>query len=149
MIWDLLSGTVDFIKSWFLGKQEIAKKKQEMLMADLENRARLLRDRETFNHEWEMASLTDKDKWLRRVSFLMFAMPFFVAIFSPDYVKHYFEHALSSLPDWYIKIWIGINGSVWGISQLKNYIPQMISNVRKPKFILPAPEETDGKNTSA
>jgi hypothetical protein len=41
---------------------------QEMKKAEQENRARLLRDKQSNNAEWEMATLTDKDKWLRRGS---------------------------------------------------------------------------------
>ena len=104
---------------------------QEIKKAEKENRARLLSDKQTHNSEWEMASLTDKDKWLRRGSFTMFAAPFFWALYDPAAVEQYFNVALSAMPDWYVQIFCSMVGGVWGISALKNTAPALIGGVIK------------------
>lgn len=125
MIGLIIGEVIGFVKLWWQGRQEIAKSKQEMKKAELENRARLLREEQSNNHEWEMAALTDKDKWIRRLSFIMFSAPFVVAIVSPEHVKIYFDTAISSIPNWFKDTWVAINGAIWGISALKNPISQM------------------------
>ena len=104
---------------------------QEIKKAEKENRARLLRDTKTNNHEWEMANLTDKDKWLRRISFTMFSGPFVWALFDPTGVEQYFNIALSAMPEWYIQVYAGMVGGVWGISALKNTAPALVTGVVK------------------
>ena len=116
----LISGAVDYFKSG-----------QEMKKAEQENRARLLRDEKSNNHEWEMANLTDKDKWLRRISFTMFSGPFVWALFDPVGVEQYFNIALSAMPEWYIQVYAGMVGGVWGISALKNTAPALVTGVVK------------------
>jgi hypothetical protein len=51
------------------GVKDYVMSEQEMKKAEKQNKARLLLDTNSNNHEWEMANLTDKDKWLRRISF--------------------------------------------------------------------------------
>lgn len=113
----------DGIASW----RETKKAKHDMSLAEIENKARLLRDKEANNHEWEMASLTDKDKWVRRTSFIIFCAPFIVAIFAPDHVKTYFDTAISAIPAWFRDVFVSINGAIWGLSALKNPLSQVIS----------------------
>ena len=45
--------------------------------------ARLARDTQSNNHEWEMASLADKDKGLRYLSYSIFALPILITVVSP------------------------------------------------------------------
>ena len=112
------------VKDWFLNKQKIA-------AAETENKVRLLSDKETNNHEWEMASLTDKDKWMRRVSFGMFTFPLFWIYFDPDASKAYFQILDTALPAWYKQTYMGMTGGIWGISTLKNTVPGLVSGVVK------------------
>ena len=87
----LISGVVDYVNTG-----------QEIKKAEKENKARLMRDEKSNNHAWEMASLADKDKWLRRLSFGMFSAPFVWALFDPVSVETYFTIALSSVPEWWL-----------------------------------------------
>ena len=104
---------------------------QEIKKAEKENRARLLRDKQSNNHDWEMANLTDKDKWLRRISFSMFSAPFVWALFDPLAVEMYFTLALSAMPEWYIQLYAGMIGGVWGIAALKNTAPALVEGIVK------------------
>lgn len=114
----LLGGVVD----WFKGKQELAK-------AEVENKARLLRDHQSNNHEWEMANLQDKDKYLRRISFCMFTFPFVWIYFDPQGAREYFVILDQFLPEWYKQTYMGITGGIWGLSALKNTVPSLVGGV--------------------
>ena len=100
-------------------------------LAEKTNTARLLSDEQGNNHAWEMANLTDKDKWLRRISFAMFAAPFIWALFDANAVKEYFEVALASMPEWYIQLFAAIVGGIWGFSALKNSLPAVVGGIKK------------------
>tara|TARA_R110000751_G_scaffold47518_1_gene106355 strand:+ start:4859 stop:5254 length:396 start_codon:yes stop_codon:yes gene_type:complete len=104
---------------------------QEIKKAESANKARLLLDSQSNNSEWEMASLTDKDRWLRRGSFSMFAAPFFWALYDPAGVEQYFTIALAAMPDWYVQIFCSMVGGVWGISALKNTAPALVGGILK------------------
>lgn len=132
IIADTIIGSISsLIKTWLTGRNEKAKAKQDMERAAYENKARLLRDKETNNHSWEMASITDADKWLRRISFGMFASPFLVAIFAPQHVAQYFSVAINTVPVWWQKTYMAITGGVWGISSLKDSVVGIASQLFK------------------
>tara|TARA_R100001082_G_scaffold105887_1_gene78331 strand:- start:3322 stop:3720 length:399 start_codon:yes stop_codon:yes gene_type:complete len=116
----LVGGVVDYVKTG-----------QEIKKAEKENKARLMRDTQSNNHEWEMASLSDKDRWLRRISFSMFSAPFIWALFDPVGVEVYFNIALSAVPEWWLELYGCMIGGVWGISALKNTMPALVGGVVK------------------
>lgn len=131
-MWQLLAGPIiNGIKSWNEGRVKLKEKDLDIKMAEKENKARLLRDTGQNNHEWEMANLTDKDKWLRRISFGMFSAPFVWALFDPIGVKEYFEVALKAMPEWYIQLYAAMVGGVWGFAALKNSIPSIVGGIKK------------------
>lgn len=104
--------------------------------AEVNNRARMLEDTQSNNHEWEMANLTDKDKWMRRISFGMFTWPFIWIYFDPAGAQAYFQILDTFLPEWYKQTYMAMTGGIWGISALKNAVPSLVSGVvnavRKP-----------------
>lgn len=104
---------------------------QQTQLAVEQNKARLALDTESNNHNWEMAELTDADKWIRRISFAAFTAPFIIAAFAPGAVHTYFVTAIAVIPDWYKQTYMSITGAVWGISSLKNTIPQVLNTFRK------------------
>ena len=124
IIGSLLKPVIGGVVNYVQGEQDIKK-------AEKENKARLLRDTNTNNHHWEMANLTDKDKWLRRISFAVFVFPLIWAAFNPVAVQTYFDVALQALPSWYIQIVLSMVGGIWGISVLKNSVPALVGGVVK------------------
>jgi len=116
----VIGGVVDYVSS-----------EQDIKKAERENKARLLRDTKSNNHEWEMANLTDKDKWLRRISFGIFTFPLIWAAFDPIAVQTYFDIAMNALPEWYVQIVLSMLGGIWGISVLKNSVPAMVGGIVK------------------
>lgn len=131
MIFDIIKSAIGIASDLIQGHREIRKAEQDRKLAMLENQARLLRDEQSNNSAWEMAQLADSDKLLRRICFFIFSTPFIYAMVDPIAVEEYFHTALSSIPDWYVKTYMGIVGAVWGISSLKNAIPQVVNFIRK------------------
>jgi hypothetical protein len=127
----LFKPVANIFTSWNDGRVELKKADLDIKKAEKENIARLLRDEQGNNHEWEMANLTDKDKWLRRISFGMFSAPFVWALFEPEGVKEYFEIALASMPEWYIQLYAAMVGGVWGFAALKNSLPSVVGGIKK------------------
>ena len=107
MIGSILGPIIGGIRDYVSTGQEIKK-------AESANKSRLL---------------TDKDRWLRRGSFSMFAAPFFWALYDPAAVEQYFTIALAAMPDWYIKMFGAMVGGVWGISALKNTAPALVGGI--------------------
>jgi hypothetical protein len=127
----LFKPAIKAVSKWNDGRVKLKEKKIDIESAVLENKARLLRDEQGNNHEWEMANLTDKDKWLRRISFGMFSAPFFWALFDPKGVEKYFKIALAAMPEWYIQLFAAMVGGVWGFSALKNSLPAVVGGIKK------------------
>ena len=81
---DLLKPISNIFTSWNDGRVKLKEKKIDVKHAIMENKARLARDSSSNNHDWEMANLEDKDRWLRRISFGMFSAPFVWALFDAE-----------------------------------------------------------------
>jgi len=118
------------ITQWLTNRGEIAKAKQKRNLAVINNQARLASDEQSNNHEWEMASLADKDKGLRYVSYSIFALPIIITVIMPAQGQAIFTN-LEFVPQWWVKTFIAINGGIWGIVELKNAAPQLINAIRK------------------
>ncbi len=127
----IVNGVIGFFTKKSEARTKIKEAKLGIKLADMNNKARLLNDEGSNNHEWEMANLTDKDKWLRRISFAMFSAPFIWALFDPAGVKAYFEIALAAMPEWYIQLYAAMVGGVWGFAALKNSIPAIVGGVKR------------------
>lgn len=118
-------------KSFFEKKKDIALAKHERDMAILQSQARIAQDKLAFDHAWEMASLQDKDKGLRYLSFIMFTSPILVAVVSPLHGVELFDR-LELVPDWILQIWFYMIAGIWGIASLKDTVPQIIQSMRRP-----------------
>jgi hypothetical protein len=129
MIKELFSFITKPLTQWLKNRGEIAKAKHKRNLAVINNQARLASDEQSFNHEWEMASLQDKDKALRYISFLLFSLPIIITVLLPEYGKTIFAN-LENVPDWWVKTFIAINGGIWGIVELKNAAPQLINAIK-------------------
>lgn len=131
MFGELIGGITNLVVGWVNNKQEMQREKQKTELEVEKNKQRLAADQAEYNAEWEMAALQDKDKALRRLSFAMFSAPLVIAIFSPHHVQEYFSISLNSVPEWWVKSFVAINGAIWGITSLKNAVPQMILNTKR------------------
>ena len=111
------------------GFVDIKKAKHARKLAVINNQARLASDKESNNHEWEMASLQDKDNGLRWCSFWLFALPVVVTVITPEYGAEIFTN-LEIVPEWFFQTLIAMIGGIWGITELKKAAPQFIAAIR-------------------
>jgi hypothetical protein len=130
----LFGPIIDFVGGWFTRSQELKAAQWKTKMAIEENKQRLASDKQTYNHEWEMANLQDKDKMLRWVSFILFTSPFLVAMFAPHHMEIYFTKSLAVIPEWWKKTYMAMTGGIWGLSSLKNIVPSLIGGLPRPTF---------------
>jgi len=122
-MFQLISSAFGLLNTWVSGKQKLAEAEQD-------NRARLLRDEQSHNSDWEMAALQDKDKWLRRISFTMFSFPMVMAWVDPERANEYFEIGLASVPEWFLQMYMGMVGGIWGLAELKRVGPGFIAAIK-------------------
>lgn len=104
------------------------KQRREIAAAEAANKVRLLQEEASNNHAWEMASLTDKDKGLRWMCFILFTYPLIWAAFDAAAAAAYFNQTLAALPEWYRQIVFSMVGGIWGVAALKNTIPAIVSH---------------------
>lgn len=107
----------EFVTDWKQAREHARQVKQ----AVTENRIRLAQDAQTHNQAWEMAALEGRDRWLRRFSFALFTFPLIWAGIDAPGARVYFTEALAALPDWYIGVYMGMMGAIWGITELKQW----------------------------
>lgn len=115
------------ISTFFTWQKEKAVMRHKRDIAAIEANVKALDNAQTSLSYWETAQLKDKDKFLRRFSFLLMTTPVVYAIIDPDAVKYYFDVALASMPEWYLKLYVGVVGAVWGIHASRDAILGLIS----------------------
>lgn len=125
MSWEIpiIGKVIDYIGGYFERKQRIS---EAQTQAEIQS----YQSAQDHAQKWEITAESRSDKFLRRVSFLLFVMPFLVAIVWPQHVQVYFEESLAVIPDWWRDTFIAITGSIWAISSLKNVVPQLVYKTR-------------------
>ena len=118
------------LTKWFSNRGALKAAEHERDLAVINNQARLAGDKESHNHEWEMASLRNKDNALRWVSFWLFALPVVITVIAPEYGAVIFKN-LELVPDWFVRVLISMIGGIWGIVELKKAVPQIVSAWKK------------------
>ena len=114
------------ITRWLENRGEVKAAEHTRNLAVINNQARLASDKESHNHEWEMASLKNQDGALRLFSFCIFALPILITVISPEYGAVIFNN-LELVPEWFKTVFISMIGGIWGIVELKKAIPQVIT----------------------
>jgi hypothetical protein len=130
MVKELFTFIAAPITQWLENRGEIKKAQHERELAVINNQARLAKSEQEFNHQWEMESLKGNSPWLRVIVFIQLAIPFNVAIISPDKGKVIFDN-LTSVPEWYVQMYLIVIGSVWGVSEFKKAAPGVIAGIAK------------------
>ena len=120
------------ITKWLENRGQVKEAEHTRNLAVINNQARLANDKESHNHEWEMASLKNKDNSLRWVSFWLFALPVIITVIAPEYGAMIFLN-LELVPDWFVRVLVSMIGGIWGIVELKKAVPQIISAWKSKK----------------
>ena len=118
-----------FVAEWFRNKHELTIAQHKTKMNIEENNQRLALSKQNANSAWEIAALKGQDKLVRRVSFFMFAAPFFIATIAPEHVRMYFDVAIMAIPQWWLKTYVSITGTIWGIASLKDILPSIFKGI--------------------
>lgn len=129
----VLTGLFGIGQQWLANRKEKQQAKHNRELAVINNQARLAQSEKDHNHAWEMASLQDKDKFLRVFSYFMFTSPILITVISPEHGGQIFTN-LEIVPNWLVQSWIAINGGVWGIASLKNVVPEFAHNLKRARL---------------
>lgn len=111
----LLGGLPGIIGDYFKTKQQIQLKQielsQELQLAVLNNQAQ----EAISNSNRAITSLQSTTQWFKVIVFVIFSIPYVSCLIGQvGYATEVFDN-LSALPEWYIIIYTGIIGIIWGI----------------------------------
>lgn len=128
-----ISAVGGLAKTWLRNKGEQIAASGKVKLAELNNRARLLEDKQSNNHAWEMASLRSSGKALKWASFILFTLPILVTVVGPfvgagagvDQMWQNFRQ----VPEGWMTVYYSMTGSIWGVATLKDTGPAMINGV--------------------
>lgn len=128
-----LSAVGGIAKSWFNNKVEETKAKGKVKLAELNNRARLLEDKNSNNHAWEMVSLKSSGKALKWASFSLFTLPILVTVVGPFVgagagVEQMWKN-FNQVPEGWMTVYYSMTGSIWGVATLKDTGPAMLNGI--------------------
>ena len=112
------------LTTWIEGQQKIRKTR-------INNTVRLIESKDAYNAQWEQRGILASGKALKWASFGMFSFPLIWTVPDPEAVRQYFEVSLAAVPEWWVKTWVMMTGSIWGISALKESGPALIKGVRQ------------------
>lgn len=127
----IIGPLLNAVGTFFNWQKEKAVARHKRDMAAIESNTKALTEAQRSLSYWETAQLKDKDKLLRRFSFILLTLPVVIAIFDPASVKEYFDIALASMPEWYIKLYVGVIGAVWGIHASSSAILSLVNGLFK------------------
>ncbi len=131
----LIGGVIDLVNTWLSARKEKASAKSRLKLAEINNKAKHIENSENRIHEWDMASMLNKDKLLRRVTLCIFSAPFVVAIWWPTVVHDYFASIEGSIPQWWVTMFVTMVGTVWGLHASKNALLAIINALNERKKI--------------
>ncbi len=115
------------------GVSDLFKDKRALKKAEVDNKIRLMQSEQSHNQDWEMASLQDKDKWLRRISFAIFIWPITpIAAIAPEWIIEYYA-ALKVIPEWNLQLIMIMIGGIWGVAELKQSLPGIVGFIKGSK----------------
>jgi hypothetical protein len=117
----LLTTMVDGVADHFKGKQELKK-------AVMENRVRLARSDQEFNHDWEMRQLENAG-WKDDALFFAWMGFFIWSGVDPEGAGEVIR-SWESLPDWFLQITFWIVAAVLGVKKIGDYLPGAVRGLK-------------------
>ena len=125
----MLSAVLDLVKMIVGGVTDSFKGKRELKKAITDNKIRLAKSEQEHNQDWELKQLSNAG-YKDDVLFYAFVLVFVWAGFYPEASQKFFTN-INTLPEWFLKTWFWIVASVLGVKKIGDYIPGVISGVRK------------------
>jgi len=110
------------------GVTGIISKKVELKGAIIDNKMRLAKSDQEYNHEWEMKQL-DNAGYKDDVLFYAIIGMFVWSGFDPQGSAEVFRN-WNMLPEWFLQITMWLVASVIGVKKVGDYLPGLISAVK-------------------
>jgi hypothetical protein len=104
------------------------KQKQILKKTVMENRMRLAKSDQEFNHEWEMKQLENAG-WKDDVLFFAWIGFFIWSGADPDGAGEVIR-AWEHLPDWFLQVTFWIVAAVLGVKKIGDYLPGAVNGIR-------------------
>jgi hypothetical protein len=104
------------------------KRKQELKKSVMENRMRLARSDQEYNHEWEMKQLENAG-WKDDVLFFAWIGFFVWSGIEPERAGEVIL-AWEKLPDWFLQVTFWIVAAVLGVKKIGDYMPGVMRGVK-------------------
>ena len=141
---NLLKIAWSILKAIIEGVQKRSQETQDLKLAEIQARKEMVLSKQLAVAQWELAQLVDKDTWLRRGSFVLFASPFWAGFFGPDF-HHYTLSLWHSLTPLQENILAMICAAVFGRKTIPNFIGgtvQAVAGGLRRRPVLPEPGDT-------
>ena len=104
------------------------KQKQELKRTVMENRMRLAKSDQEFNHEWEMKQLENAG-WKDDVLFFAWIGFFIWSGVDPERAAEVVQ-AWENLPDWFLQVTFWIVAAVLGVKKMGDYLPGAVRGIK-------------------
>ena len=128
------SGIIEAVSApftqWVKNHGAIKEAKQKRKLAIIDNQARLALSEAQYNNAWEMESLKGNSQYLRVFCFVQFAIPLMISVIYPEHGAKIWAN-LEMVPAWFVKVYIIMVGSIWGIHEFKQVAPSIIGEIGK------------------
>ncbi len=102
--------------------------KQELKRTVMENRMRLAKSDQEFNHEWEMKQLENAG-WKDDVLFFAWIGFFIWSGMDPERAGEVIQ-AWENLPGWFLQVTFWIVAAVLGVKKIGDYLPSAIKGFK-------------------
>ncbi|WP_229590874.1 hypothetical protein [Pseudodesulfovibrio sediminis] len=124
----LISALVGLISTVVDGVTGHVKQKQELKKAVMENRMRLAKSDQQFNHEWEMKQLENAG-WKDDVLFFAWIGFFIWSGVDPTRAAEVIR-SWEALPDWFLQVTFWIVAAVLGVKKIGDYLPGAVRGLK-------------------
>lgn len=110
----------------FKEKRNAAK---DLKLAEVEAKKKIMLSDTQANTAWELAQLSDKDKYLRWAAFLLFSSPLIACLISPEWGVRVKE-AWGQLPEWQANVLSGMCLAVFGLKKIPHLVGATVRAVK-------------------
>jgi hypothetical protein len=124
----IIGAVAGLLSSIVGGVTDHVKRKQELKKTVMENRMRLARSDQEFNHEWEMKQLENAG-WKDDVLFFAWIGFFVWSGVDPEGAGRVIE-SWENLPDWFLQVTFWIVAAVLGVKKIGDYLPGAVRGLR-------------------
>jgi hypothetical protein len=124
----IFSAVAGLVGSIITGVADHVKRKQELRAAVMENRMRLAKSEQEYNHEWELRQL-EQSGWKDDVLFYAWLGFFVWSGICPEAAERVFA-AWQRLPEWFLEITFWIVAAVLGVKKIGDLLPAAVRGVK-------------------